>query len=61
VSDPGDREIVRDETEAVLRIGRKLIVSEADLRELEKRHAAALAALGVARHDHEAGGEPMSQ
>jgi uncharacterized membrane protein len=47
VTDPADQEIVRDETEAVLRMGRKLIVSEADLRELEKRHAAALAAIGV--------------
>ena len=57
VSDPGDREIVRDETEAVLRIGRELIVSEADLRELEKRHRAALAALGVAHADGRIGAD----
>jgi uncharacterized membrane protein len=48
-----DRALVRDETEAVLRIGRKLIISEADLRELEKRHAAALAALGIGHEDHD--------
>jgi uncharacterized membrane protein len=47
-----DRALVRDETEAVLRIGRQLIISEADLRELEKRHAAALAALGIGHEEH---------
>ena len=51
VADPEDRALVRDETEAVLRMGRKLIVSEADLRELEKRHAAALGALGLPHED----------
>jgi uncharacterized membrane protein len=53
VSDPEDRALVRDETDAVLRIGRKLIVSEADLRELEKRHGAALAALGLPHRDED--------
>ncbi len=53
IGDEADRALVRDETEAVLRIGRALIISEADLRELEKRHAAALAALGAAHEDHE--------
>lgn len=52
VRDPSDLALVRDETEGVLRIGRKLIVSDADLRELEKRHAAALAALGTGPADH---------
>jgi uncharacterized membrane protein len=52
VRDASDRDLVRDETEAVLRIGRKLIISDADLRELEKRHAAALAALGIGHTDH---------
>jgi uncharacterized membrane protein len=52
VRDPSDRDLVRDETEAVLRVGRELIISEADLRELEKRHAAALAALGIGHEEH---------
>ena len=52
VRDPADRDLVRDETEAVLRIGRKLSISDADLRELEKRHTAALAALGIGHEDH---------
>lgn len=52
IRDDADRDLVRDETEAVLRMGRALIISEADLRELERRHAAALAALG-ASHDHD--------
>ena len=50
--DQADRDLVRDEVEAVLRIGRKLSISDADLRELEKRHAAALAALGIDHKDH---------
>ena len=45
VQDRDDRRLVRDETEAVLRMGRNLISSEADLRELERRHSAAVAAL----------------
>jgi uncharacterized membrane protein len=53
VRDEADLALVRDETEAVLRMGRALITSEADLRELEKRHAAALAALGTAHDDHD--------
>lgn len=52
IRDAADRDLVRDETEAVLRIGRKMIFSDADLRELEKRHAAALAALGIGHPDH---------
>ncbi len=47
VRSEADREIVRDEVEAVLRTGRMLIISEADVHELEKRHAAALTALGI--------------
>lgn len=46
VSDEADRQLVRDEMEAVLQTGRTEISSEADLRELERRHRAALAALG---------------
>jgi uncharacterized membrane protein len=53
IRDDADRALVRDETEAVLRMGRALIISEADLRELEKRHAAALAALGADHDDHD--------
>jgi uncharacterized membrane protein len=53
VSNPDDRALVRGETEAVLRIGRELIISDADLHELEKRHAAALAALGIGHEDHD--------
>ena len=52
ISDDADRALVRDETEAVLRVGRALIISDADLRELEKRHAAALVALGIGHNDH---------
>jgi uncharacterized membrane protein len=40
-----DRELVRDETEAVLRVGRALSTSDADLEELEKRYQAAVRAL----------------
>ena len=40
-----DRELVRAETESVLRMGRSLITSEADLAELEKRHQHAVDAL----------------
>lgn len=50
VTDEVDRQLVRDETEAVLRMGRELITSDADLRELERRHASAVLALG-GRHD----------
>ena len=46
VSDEKDRRLIRDEVEAVLRMGRELISSDADLRELERRHAAAVVALG---------------
>ncbi len=53
IRDDADCALVRDETEAVLRMGRALIISEADLRELEKRHAAALAALGAGHDDHD--------
>jgi uncharacterized membrane protein len=53
VSSQEDRALVVDEIEAVMRVGRALIVSDADLRELEKRHAAALAALGVGHEDHD--------
>jgi uncharacterized membrane protein len=42
-----DRMLVRDEVEAVRRTGRELHLSEADLAELEKRYAAAMAALGL--------------
>jgi uncharacterized membrane protein len=47
IRNAADREIVREEVEAVLRTGRKLIISEADVHELEKRHTAALDALGI--------------
>jgi uncharacterized membrane protein len=40
-----DRELVRAETEAVLRMGRALSTSDADLEELEKRYRAAVVAL----------------
>jgi len=40
-----DRKLVRDETEAVVRMGRELITSDADLAELERRYRAAVAAL----------------
>jgi uncharacterized membrane protein len=53
VHDEADRRLVRDETEAVLRMGRELITSDADLRELERRHAAAVAALGGTHADHD--------
>jgi uncharacterized membrane protein len=45
VSDEADRRLVRDEFEAVLRTGRSLIGSEADLAELERRYEAASMAL----------------
>jgi uncharacterized membrane protein len=51
VRDPDDLRLVRSETEAVLRMGRELIISEADLRELERRHATAVRALGQATSD----------
>jgi uncharacterized membrane protein len=41
-----DRKLVRDETDAVLRMGRALITSDADLEELERRYRAAVSALG---------------
>ena len=50
VTDEADRQLVRDEMAAVLRMGRELISSDADLRELERRHASAVTALG-GRHD----------
>lgn len=46
VRDPDERAIVRDEVEAVLRMGRELISSDTDLRELRRRYDAAVAALG---------------
>jgi uncharacterized membrane protein len=52
IRDESDRLFVRDETEAVLRVGRELSISDADLHELEKRHAAALAALGIEHGEH---------
>jgi uncharacterized membrane protein len=45
ITDESDRELVRDETEAVLRVGRALSTSDADLEELEKRYRAAVLAL----------------
>jgi uncharacterized membrane protein len=53
IQDDADRALVRDETEAVLRMGRAVITSDADLRELERRHEAALAALGSPHPDHD--------
>jgi len=53
VRDEADRLLVRDETEAVLRMGRQLISSDADLRELERRHAAAVEALGATHAAHD--------
>ena len=41
-----DRALVRDEIESVRLTGRSLLMSEADVAELEKRYAAAIAALG---------------
>jgi uncharacterized membrane protein len=41
-----DRSLVRDEVEAVRRTGRALLLSEADIVELERRYQAAVAALG---------------
>jgi uncharacterized membrane protein len=41
-----DRGLVRDETEAVMTMGRSLITSEADLVELERRYRRAVAGLG---------------
>ena len=52
VTDEADRQLVRDETEAVLRMGRELITSDADLRELERRHTAAVVALGGQHEPH---------
>lgn len=46
VSDEKDRRLVRDELEAVVRTGRSLIGSDADLAELERRYEAATLALG---------------
>lgn len=45
VSDEADRRLVEDELEAVVRTGRSLIGSEADLAELERRYEAAITAL----------------
>lgn len=53
VRDEADRRLVLDETEAVLRMGRSLITSDADLQELERRHAAAVAALGGTHGAHD--------
>ena len=52
IQDDADRQLVRDETEAVLRMGRELITSAADLQELERRHAAAVVALGGQHSPH---------
>lgn len=52
IRNDADRKLVLDETEAVLRMGRALITSDADLRELEKRHAAARLALRATHDDH---------
>jgi uncharacterized membrane protein len=41
-----DRDLVRDETEAVMAMGRSLITSQADLAELDRRYRRAVAALG---------------
>jgi uncharacterized membrane protein len=41
-----DLDLIRDETEAVVRTGRALITSAADLAELERRYRVAAAALG---------------
>jgi uncharacterized membrane protein len=41
-----DRQLVRNETESVLQMGRALTTSKADLEELEKRYDAAIHALG---------------
>lgn len=46
-----DRQLVLDETESVLRMGRELISSEADLTELERRHRAAVEGLGYPHTD----------
>lgn len=45
VDDAEDRGLVRSEADAVLRMGRELITSDADVRELERRYAAAISAL----------------
>ncbi|MEO6577536.1 MAG: DUF2254 domain-containing protein [Candidatus Limnocylindria bacterium] len=50
ITDESDRTLVRDEADAILRMGRDLISSDADLRELELRHAAALASLAAGRN-----------
>jgi len=41
-----DRDLVRDETEAVMTMGRSLITSQADLAELDRRYLRAVEALG---------------
>ncbi|HEX4896768.1 MAG TPA: DUF2254 domain-containing protein [Candidatus Limnocylindrales bacterium] len=43
-----DRDLVRDETEAVMTMGRSLITSQADLAELDRRYRRAIEALGGA-------------
>jgi uncharacterized membrane protein len=48
VATEADRDLVRDEIEAVRRTARTHLTSEADLQELEKRYRAALEALGSA-------------
>jgi hypothetical protein len=40
-----DRDLVREETEAVMTMGRSLITSQADLAELDRRYRRAVAAL----------------
>lgn len=58
IGSAADRDLVRDESEAVLRMGRSLITSDADLAELEKRYRAAMAALGEPEPEHEHEHEP---
>jgi uncharacterized membrane protein len=45
IGSEADRALVRDEIEAVLRMGRTLLSSDADLAELERRYRAAAAAI----------------
>ena len=45
IKEDEDRKLVRDETDAVLRMGKALITSDADLEELERRYRAAVSAL----------------
>lgn len=45
IGDEADRSLVRGEADDVLLAGRALITNKTDVRELEKRHAAAIAAL----------------